>query len=196
MSELHLVLGGAKSGKSFYAEQIITAAHPPYIYIATAEVLDEEMAERVKHHKERRGKDWITYEEPLKLTELLESLLPNQLPILVDCITLWLSNLLIAEKAPKEAVERLCSVLNHPRSAPIVLVSNEVGWGIVPDNALARKFRDVAGWANQKLAAVCTHVSWMIAGIPILIKHPQSGMVFNPHVLNTKSSPHTPKRLD
>jgi adenosylcobinamide kinase/adenosylcobinamide-phosphate guanylyltransferase len=177
MTGSHLVIGGAKSGKSLYAEKIISAAPPPYVYIATAEVLDDEMAEKVKRHKERRGNNWITYEEPLKLNELLENLIQTPHPILVDCITLWISNLLIAGKDVEAHVERLCSIISHQRSSPIIFVSNEVGWGIVPDNELARRFRDVAGWTNQKLASVCTHVTWMVAGIPILIKHPQGGMV-------------------
>jgi len=192
MTISHLVIGGAKSGKSLHAEKIISVATPPYFYVATAEILDDEMAERIRHHKKRRGRNWITYEEPLKLNELLENLIQTPSPILVDCITLWISNLLIAGENVESHVERLCSIINRKRSAPVVLVSNEVGWGIVPDNELARRFRDLAGWTNQKLASVCNHVTWMVAGIPILIKHPQSGIVIYSKTTEKESTDYNP----
>ncbi|MGC8719876.1 MAG: bifunctional adenosylcobinamide kinase/adenosylcobinamide-phosphate guanylyltransferase [Thermodesulforhabdaceae bacterium] len=173
MIQKHLVLGGARSGKSLYAEKLISCFPPPYIYIATAEVLDDEMADRVRRHRERRGDQWITYEEPLGLVKLLQTLTPTSSPILVDCLTLWLSNLLIAEQDAEGEVERLCGIIRQSTASPLIFVSNEVGLGIVPENDLARRFRDVAGWAHQKIAAECTHVTWMVAGIPVVVKHPE-----------------------
>lgn len=189
MTELHLILGGAKSGKSFYAEKVVSSLPPPYIYIATAEALDEEMAERVMNHKKRRGKNWVTYEEPLKLVELLRSLSPATSPILVDCLTLWLSNLLIAGGDVEKEVEELCRLVRSENFPLLVMVSNEVGLGIVPSNELSRKFRDLSGWTHQKIATVCTHVTWMVAGIPIAIKHPYGGTPFISGCGNGRISP-------
>lgn len=172
MKELHLILGGARSGKSSYAEKIVSSLPPPYVYIATAEVLDEEMAERVRQHRKRRGENWITYEEPLRLVELLEDIEPFQHPVLIDCLTLWLSNLLIAERDVEKEVEKLCDLLRSSSFTLLVVVSNEVGLGIVPENRLARRFRDLAGWAHQRIATECSHVTLMVAGIPVVVKHP------------------------
>jgi adenosylcobinamide kinase/adenosylcobinamide-phosphate guanylyltransferase len=166
----HLVLGGARSGKSRYAERLISSLDPPYIYIATAQVLDDEMADRVRRHKERRGEHWVTYEEPLDLVNLLKTLCSRSSPILVDCLTLWLSNLLIAERDAEAEVMDLCHMLRGPIASPIFFVSNEVGLGIVPENELARKFRDLCGWAHQQIAAECTHVTLMVAGIPVTVR--------------------------
>lgn len=172
MKELHLILGGARSGKSSYAEKIVSSLPPPYIYVATAEALDEEMAERIRQHRKRRGENWITYEEPLRLVELLEDIEPRQNPVLVDCLTLWLSNLLIAERDVEKEVERLCDFLRSGKFNLLVMVSNEVGLGIVPENRLTRRFRDLAGWAHQKIATECSHVTLMVAGIPVAVKQP------------------------
>ncbi len=168
MHRVHVVIGGAKSGKSLYAERLLTSWPPPYVYVATAEIRDEEMAERVERHRARRGDRWITCEEPFRITDIFATA-PHR-PVLVDCLTLWISNLLLAGSDVPYEVELLCEHLRRPRLAPIVLVSNEVGLGIVPENSLARRFRDLAGWTNQHVAAVASHVTWVVAGIPVLIK--------------------------
>lgn len=166
----HLVLGGAKSGKSALAERFITAFPPPYVYIATGQALDGEMERRIALHRERRGPEWRTMECPLELEAALDSLRGSREPVLVDCLTLWITNLLLSETHdPEDAIRRLVSLV-PTLDFPLVLVSNEVGAGIVPENALARAFRDLAGAANQRLAAVCSGVSYVVAGLPITLK--------------------------
>lgn len=166
MGRITLVLGGARSGKSAYAERIIAALPPPWLYCATAEARDEEMRERIAHHQERRGDSWRTVEAPLDIAPVLEA--PAG-PVLVDCLTLWLTNLMLAGRdAEAETAKLLCAAKACP--APIVLVSNEVGLGIVPDNALAREFRDRAGRLNQAVAAIANQVVFMAAGIPMVLK--------------------------
>jgi adenosylcobinamide kinase / adenosylcobinamide-phosphate guanylyltransferase len=167
----HLILGGAKSGKSTYAETLVTAYPATHIYVATAQVLDEEMAQRVKVHRKRREVSWETVESPLDLVKTLGTFQGRQNAVLVDCITLWLSNLMLrtpnerAEEAVLELVEFIEIV-----AFPLFLVSNEVGGGIVPDNPLARRFRDLAGLANQQLAASCRAVTLVVAGLPLRLK--------------------------
>jgi adenosylcobinamide kinase / adenosylcobinamide-phosphate guanylyltransferase len=165
-----LILGGAKSGKSAYAEAFLNRFPPPYVYIATAQVLDDEMKERVRAHKERRKDLWETMECPFSLPEVLKEVCGMGRPILIDCITLWLSNLLCFSSIdPDTAVDSLChSILLV--DCPLVIVSNEVGGGIVPENALARKFRDLAGSANQRLARACASVALVVAGLPLQLK--------------------------
>lgn len=167
----HLILGGARSGKSTYAEALVMSMPPPHRYVATAQILDEEMARRVREHQERRGPTWQTIECPIHLADVLRELDSEPAPILVDCLTLWYSNLLLSLEDPaiKAHVTSVCDVLSSARS-PLVLVSNEVGCGIVPDNALARSYRDLAGWANQRIAQACRAVTYVIAGIPMLLK--------------------------
>lgn len=166
----HLVLGGARSGKSVFAENTIQAFHPPYVYLATAQVLDEEMGERVREHRKRRQGLWDTLESPYQLVENLLELRHDNRPVLVDCLTLWFSNLLLQEAGnPQESVNKLVDALKIV-DYPLVLVSNEVGGGIVPDNPLARKFRDLAGWANQSVASVCRTVTLVVAGLPVHLK--------------------------
>ncbi|MGQ9749003.1 bifunctional adenosylcobinamide kinase/adenosylcobinamide-phosphate guanylyltransferase [Desulfosoma sp.] len=167
----HLILGGARSGKSTYAEALVMSMAPPHRYVATAQILDEEMARRVREHRERRGTMWRTIECPVHLADTLLALDQEPAPILVDCLTLWYSNLLLSleDRAVKAHISSVCDVLHSARS-PMFLVSNEVGCGIVPDNALARSYRDLAGWANQRVAAACRAVTYVIAGIPVLLK--------------------------
>jgi len=168
----HLVLGAAKSGKSSYAERLCAALPPPRLYIATARVLDDEMKDRVRRHRERRRSSWETLEAPLDLVPALEARQGKHSPVLVDCLTLWLTNLLLAEPQtalPEHEVARLCAFLAAVEY-PLFLVSNEVGAGIVPDNPLARRFRDLAGFANQEVASACKAVSFVVAGIPIRVK--------------------------
>lgn len=167
----HLVLGGARSGKSSYAETLITHFPAPYIYLATAEVLDEEMHQRVLKHQERRGADWQTVETPLDLTGTLRNLQGVKRAVLLDCLTLWLSNLLLHGNSinHETRIDDLCSCIQEV-SYPLVIVSNEVGAGIVPDNALARRFRDLAGFVNQRVAALCSSVTLVLAGLPLKLK--------------------------
>jgi adenosylcobinamide kinase/adenosylcobinamide-phosphate guanylyltransferase len=165
-----LVLGGARSGKSRYAEGLITRSPEPWVFIATAEVRDDEMAERIKAHQARREADWQTIEAPHDLPDALKSA-PAAAAVLVDCLTLWLSNLMERSFDIDAQIARLEEALKG-RTGPTVLVSNEVGLGIVPDNALARRFRDAQGRLNQRIAAQAERVVMMVAGIPIAVKSP------------------------
>ena len=162
------IIGGARSGKSAHAEKLITALPAPWTYIATAQAYDEEMRERIAHHRARRGEGWETLDAPLDLVGALTSLTSGR-PVLVDCLTLWLSNLLHAERDWSQEVTRLAEALSRQRS-PVILVTNEVGLGIVPDNALARTFRDAAGLMNQTIAAAADEVEFVVAGLPMKLK--------------------------
>ena len=164
-----LVLGGARSGKSRFAEGLIAATPGPWVYLATGEAGDAEMAARIRHHRERRGEGWITIEETLDLPGALSRAAGESRAILVDCLTLWVSNLMAASRDVTAETQRLITAL--PRtSSPIVFVANEVGLGIVPDNALARAFRDEAGRVNQAIAAAATRVYLIAAGLPLVMK--------------------------
>jgi adenosylcobinamide kinase/adenosylcobinamide-phosphate guanylyltransferase len=166
---LVLVLGGARSGKSRYAESRVRAIAGPraqILYVATAQANDGEMAARIAHHRERRGAGWRTLEAPLALAPLLAR---ETAPALVDCLTLWLTNLMLADRDIAAETARLCEVLGN-RRAPVVLVSNEVGLGIVPDNKLAREFRDHAGRLHQALGEIATDVVFVAAGLPLALK--------------------------
>jgi adenosylcobinamide kinase / adenosylcobinamide-phosphate guanylyltransferase len=165
---LTLVLGGARSGKSRYAERLVTALPPPWIYIATAEAGDAEMAGRIAMHQAQRGKGWRTVEAPHDLAAALTQA-GDDAPVLVDCLTLWLSNRMLEEADVEAETAQLESALDG-RRAPAVLVSNEVGFGIVPDNALARRFRDLQGRLNQRMAARADRVVLMVAGLPLIVK--------------------------
>ena len=163
------VIGGARSGKSRFAEGLITALPPPWTYIATAEAFDAEMRERIARHRADRGEGWRTVDATLALPGAIVCEQAAGRPILVDCLTLWLSNLMLADRPIEPEIEHLLEVLREP-TVPIVLVSNEVGLGIVPDNALARKFRDQQGRLNQRVAALATRVVFMAAGLPMFLK--------------------------
>ncbi len=165
-----LVLGGAKSGKSAYAEALVERMRPGYLYLATSQVLDEEMEQRVRAHRERRSENWETIECPFELPRTLHGLGGSGRPVLVDCITLWLSNLLcFSSDNPATAVDALCDSVSAA-DYPLVIVSNEVGAGIVPENALARQYRDLAGSTNQRLARICASVALVVAGLPLRLK--------------------------
>ncbi len=164
-----LVLGGARSGKSAFAEREVSRTELPAFYIATAEARDSEMAERIERHQMRRGADWTTIEEPLELAQALATWISPERAVLVDCLTLWLANLMAARHPIGEEVEVVCHVLREA-SGPVVLVSNEVGQGIVPDNALARQFRDEAGIMNRQIAATAGRVVFVAAGLPLILK--------------------------
>jgi len=165
---LTLVLGGARSGKSRYAEQLVMASPAPWIYVATAEPFDDEMRARIAEHRGRRGQDWQTVDAPTDLAGAIEDAAKDRI-VLVDCLTLWLNNLMFRKINIDTAIENLEAAL-AARRAPTVLVSNEVGFGIVPDNAEARRFRDLQGRLNQRIAAMAGRVVLVIAGIPMLVK--------------------------
>lgn len=168
MRDLTLVLGGARSGKSRVAEGEVTALPAPWVYIATAQAWDDEMRARIALHRDRRAEGWATYEEPLALEALLGTL-PEGAPVLVDCLTLWLTNHLLAEHDLGAEIAALERAL-RARRGPVWLVANEVGLGIVPDNALARRFRDEAGILNQRIAAMAERVIFVAAGLPLHLK--------------------------
>lgn len=162
------IIGGARSGKSAHAEKLVTAYPSPWTYIATAEGYDQEMRERIALHRSRRGEGWGTVDAPLDLAGALEALADGQ-PVLVDCLTLWLTNHMLAEHDLDAECRRLADVLSRPRG-PWFVVSNEVGQGIVPDNALAQRFRDAAGRLNQQVAAIADTVLLMVAGLSLKVK--------------------------
>jgi adenosylcobinamide kinase/adenosylcobinamide-phosphate guanylyltransferase len=163
-----LILGGARSGKSRYAECLIEA-HGPGLYLATAEAGDPEMAERIRRHKARRGDRWATVEEPLALAAALAAESRPGRPVLVDCLTLWLSNVMHAGRDVDGEIAGLADALPG-LSGPVVFVSNEVGLGIVPESALARAFRDHAGRLHQAIAERAGLVVLMAAGLPLVLK--------------------------
>lgn len=170
--ETLLVLGGARSGKSRYAQQqaeALATSGDELVYLATAQVLDDEMRARVVRHQAERDSRWRTVEEPLDLATALERECGTGRVVLVDCLTLWASNLLFAERDIEAELARLTAWLSSAR-APAILVSNEVGLGIVPDNALARRFRDIAGTINQAVAAAASRVVFVAAGLPLVMK--------------------------
>ena len=167
-SHLTLVLGGARSGKSRYAEAAAMATPPPWIYVATAEPFDDEMKARIAEHRGRRGGQWQTVEAPLDLPAAIAAAPPTA-TVLVDCLTLWLNNLMFKERDIDAETQRLEAALGA-RQAPAVLVSNEVGSGIVPENAEARRFRDLQGRLNQRIAARADRVVLLVAGLPVVIK--------------------------
>lgn len=168
-----LVLGGARSGKSLFAEERCAAETGDKIYLATAQAHDDEMQARIQQHQDRRGSDWLLLEEPIELVAALESNAASDRTILVDCITLWISNLMLDSKDVAGQVARLSDLIPS-LAGNLMFVSNEVGLGIVPDNALGRAFRDEAGLANQILADVCDEVVFMAAGLPMWLKGQRS----------------------
>ena len=164
-----LVLGGARSGKSAYAESLIDGAPGNPVYIATGTPGDAEMAARIHEHRSRRRGRWRTVEEPLDLSGALAHEAHANCVMLVDCLTLWLSNVMADESDPRTETADLVRALEQA-TGPIVLVANEVGLGIVPDNALARAFRDHAGRLNQAVAGIADRVIFVAAGLPMTLK--------------------------
>ncbi|WP_176083899.1 bifunctional adenosylcobinamide kinase/adenosylcobinamide-phosphate guanylyltransferase [Martelella sp. HB161492] len=164
------ILGGARSGKSRLAESWASARAGQHHYIATAEAGDAEMAARIARHRSMRGSFWQTHEAPFALVDVLADLSQGEAPVvLVDCLTLWLSNLLLADRDIAAEGRRLAAFV-ETCTYPLFIVSNEVGQGIVPDNALARRFRDEAGFLNQAIAAVSGSVFFVAAGLPLKLK--------------------------
>jgi adenosylcobinamide kinase/adenosylcobinamide-phosphate guanylyltransferase len=164
-----LVLGGARSGKSRYAERLIEEAAYCGTYCATAEAGDAEMTERIAAHRARRGLFWRTVEAPLELAPAISAEATEERPVLVDCLTLWLSNLMLAGKRADRESDELVLALRKA-AGPVVLVANEVGMGLVPETPLGRRFRDAAGWLNQEVAALADRVVFVAAGLPLVLK--------------------------
>lgn len=192
MSDLILITGGARSGKSSFAE--LLAAHPglPVVYIATAQVYDEEMALRVKKHREQRPSDWSLVEEPLAISSVLEHYRNERVVLLLDCVTLWLTNLLLSEYSEESSEDPFAQdekeqiILDQVRRIAhlaqdivpqVIMVTNEVGQGIVPDNPLSRAYRDLAGRANQLLGRTASKVYSVVAGYPVEIKESGQALI-------------------
>jgi adenosylcobinamide kinase/adenosylcobinamide-phosphate guanylyltransferase len=171
-NKIYFITGGARSGKSAYAEKLALGLGGKRAYIATAQALDAEMASKIAKHQKDRGQAWDTYEEPLAVDELLRKLSGRYQAVLLDCLTLWLSNVMAHTGGDGEVISRSEELVDALRafSGACIVVSNEVGLGIVPDNPLARKFRDLAGMLNQKVAQAADEVYFTAAGIPVKIK--------------------------
>ncbi|MCX7946357.1 MAG: bifunctional adenosylcobinamide kinase/adenosylcobinamide-phosphate guanylyltransferase [Hydrogenophilus sp.] len=182
---IELILGGARSGKSAFAVRRAQESSLEVIYIATAQALDPEMAARITRHRAERPTFWRTIEEPLFLADLLHRTAAPTVCLLIDCLTLWLSNLLLARQETE--IERLLNLL-PTLTGHLIFVSNEVGLGTVPDHPLARRFRDEQGRLNQQIALHAQRVTWMVAGLPITLKEEPAGP-------KDKSAPCQPKPL-
>lgn len=164
-----LVLGGARSGKSRHAEGLVARLPSPWLYVATAEAFDDEMRKRIDEHRRRRDGRWRTIEAPRELAQVIRAEAGRGAPMLVDCLTLWLSNVMLAGADVERACGELLAALGDT-AGPVVLVSNEVGWGIVPETALARAFRDAQGVLNSRVAEIAGHVVLVAAGLPLALK--------------------------
>ncbi len=175
MKKIILITGGCRSGKSSYALAQI-AKYDKKVFIATAEALDAEMEDRITKHRKERGKSFQTIEEPLNIADAIKNASTNYDAIILDCLTVWMGNLQyrIRDKSDRETYikEFLDGLINSPRT--IILVTNEIGMGVVPDNELSRQFRDAAGWLNQKVAELADQVVLMVSGIPMIIKGKES----------------------
>ena len=172
-NNVHLVLGGARSGKSSFAEKMAIESAKEVVYIATATIYDDEMQARIDRHIDDRPAHWLTIEEPLLLAQTLKQQAAEDKCLLVDCLTLWLSNVLMAEENAKEFSAYKEALLTVLPSLPgqIILVSNEVGQGIVPMGELSRRFVDEAGWLHQDIARLAQQVTLVVAGLPMKLKH-------------------------
>ena len=176
MKYVVLITGGARSGKSRYAEERASALGTRLVYLATAQAGDPEMARRIAEHQKRRGANWTTVEEPFEVGVVLSGYRGKVDCAVLDCLTLWLSNLLIqrgqeeTQKKVEDLIERIPKLDFH-----LLVVTNEVGWGIVPDNPLARQFRDLAGWVNQRVASIADEAVLMVAGNPVVVKKAAKG---------------------
>jgi len=173
MNTSTLVIGGCRSGKSNHALTLAAAFHiQPKTFVATCTAQDEEMRQRIQRHQKERGGQWRTLEVPLKIAAAITAHGGTAGIMLVDCLTLWISNMMmegVDDRTILQQCQEVCELLKAP-PCPIILVSNEVGTGIVPENEMARRYRDLAGWVNQQMAAACQNVIWMVAGIPVPIK--------------------------
>ncbi len=171
-TKIFFITGGARSGKSAFAQKLAKDVAGKPAFIATAQALDQEMAAKIAKHRQDRGAAWDTYEEPLAVADLLRKLSGRYQVVLLDCLTLWLSNIIAHSEGDETVVNRSDQLIAAVRefAGTCIIVSNEVGLGIVPDNALARKFREMAGMLNQKVAEAADEVFFTAAGIPMKIK--------------------------
>jgi len=170
LQKIVLVLGGARSGKSTFALKEASLSNNKKAFVATAECLDDEMRIRIEKHKLERGNDWTTYEEPLYISELIKNIGKTYDVVLIDCITIWLSNIMHAGLNVQNETERFISAITNSSPALLYIVSNEVGLGIVPESPLARAYRDNLGFLNQRVANIADEVYLMVAGIPLKVK--------------------------
>ncbi len=168
-ASIEFVLGGARSGKTRFALDLAEASPLSPFYVATGTAFDDEMRDRIARHREERGPQWSTIEEPLELAAVITRDSGADRILLVDCLTLWLNNLMYADRDLLAATGVLCTALAES-AGPVILVSNEVGLGIVPENALARSFRDAQGRLNQTIARIATRVTFVAAGLPLRLK--------------------------
>lgn len=166
---MHLVLGGARSGKSKFAETLAGASGKKKIYVATGQAFDDEMLQRIEHHKLQRDNEWALVEEPVALAKILRSHDGDDKIILIDCLTLWISNCLHLECLEQEKKDLL--TLIPTLAADLIFVSNEVGSGVVPLGTLSREFVDHSGWLHQSLAQLCEQVTLVVAGLPLVLKN-------------------------
>lgn len=173
-----LILGGARSGKSAYAEKLALSTKLDALYIATAQPHDDEMRDRITIHQDRRGPNWTTIEQPLALCEILDAHAKADTIILVDCLTLWLSNLVMADRNIDKETTTLTALL-PTLSGPVIFVSSEVGLGLVPETPLGREFRDHQGRLNQEVAKVADTVSFIAAGYPLTLKAPSTNEIIS-----------------
>lgn len=172
MYKLILIIGGVRSGKSDYAQKLASKSKKPVIYVATGEALDEEMKKRIEKHRKKRADNWKTIEEPKNVDKVILNLKEKKHLILIDCLTLLISNLILANLKEKEILKKVRNLLKvlKDKQFETVIVSNEVGMGVVPAHKLGRNFRDVAGRINQIIAQRADEVYFMISGIPLRIK--------------------------
>lgn len=164
-----LVFGGARSGKSRFAEELVTQSDRASVYVATAQIRDDEMSQRVKVHQERRGAEWELIECPLDISTVIRERANPGSILLIDCLTLWLTNVWFSDRDLESEIAKLCAAI-ETSNGPLVLVSNEVGMGIVPETKLGRDFRDEQGRLNQRIAQLATHVFFVAAGLPLCLK--------------------------
>ena len=169
---LIFVTGGCRSGKSQFALDYANRHFHKKLYLATCEALDEEMAKRIEDHKKKRGLEWQTVEEPIKVSEAIRQYGNNVEVILLDCITLWLSNLLMRQKSDHEIMNEVSTLVDTVKQCQtsFIFVSNEVGMGLVPVEPLGRRFRDLSGMTNQRIAELADRVVLMVSGMPISLK--------------------------
>lgn len=164
---IHFILGGAKSGKSQYAEAQIATYPQPWIYLATGQAWDDEMKSKIIEHQQRRGTGWVTIEEPIEIAKYLSQ--TNESPILIDCLTLWLTNLMMDNRKIQDETQKLIGSLQS-HQGDIFIVSNEVGQGIVPADPMTRDFRNYAGKLHQEIAKIADKFTFIVAGYPIQMK--------------------------
>lgn len=170
MQQIIFILGGSRSGKSTFALKEASVISGKKAFIATAECLDEEMRIRIEKHRQERSKDWATHEEPLYIAQLMEKIRGKYDVVLIDCLTLWLSNIMHAELDTEDEVKKLTLAISGNCPPLLYIVSNEVGLGIVPEYPMGREYRDKLGFLNQEIARIAGNVYFMVAGIPLIVK--------------------------